>query len=77
MYFPPFPGVHVLAAPCATARALLCPRCLLKLPSSIRPQLLSSRGKQQLAAARLTRALELGLEASMLHSLTTAVLGTW
>lgn len=39
----------------------------IKIPSNILLWLLSSQGKQQLAAAKLNGAPELGLEASMLH----------
>lgn len=48
----------------------------IKIPSNILLWLLSSRGKQQLAAAKLNGAPELGLEASMLHLHTTALLRT-
>lgn len=69
----PFLGVHVGSGLQASMSALLCPLCLFQLPSSTLLLLLSRQGTQQLAAAKLNGALELGLDASMLHLETTAL----
>lgn len=73
---PPLPG-----GPCALSCVHTCEGSSvssepIKIPSNILLWLLSSRGKQQLAAAKLNGAPELGLEASMLHLHTTALLQT-
>lgn len=77
LHLPAPPGSPCAFSPvCKCVRALLCHQHLSQLPSSILLWLLSRWDKQKLAAAQVNGALELWLEASMLHLNTIAWLRT-